>query len=290
MAEDKELDENGYNPEYIKTRINRNKKERSVRKANMWFRRLRFLLRIIFIVALMLLCYKLIRMQQWYMSPHAFDNVNSPTLEIINNKIVPDYYILAILRKTEVPKVPIYMYNTNEIKNNLLALEPVENVFIRRFWYPARLQIIIQEKTPIITIAPDEKAPPVAFFTKGGTLIGRDYLPLNPSFKTIKVLTYGTKGDDYRYWDLSKIEKIEKVAKTVKISTKEPLDYIDLRTPNDVYIQIHNIKLRVGELDDSCIERIKRISSIMPQIKTLDKKIKYIDLRWKDASYIKLEE
>ena len=118
MAEDKELDENGYNPEYIKTRINRNKKERSVRKANMWFRRLRFLLRIIFIVALMLLCYKLIRMQQWYMSPHAFDNVNSPTLEIINNKIVPDYYILAILRKTEVPKVPIYMYNTNEIKNN----------------------------------------------------------------------------------------------------------------------------------------------------------------------------
>ena len=182
------------------------------------------------------------------------------------------------------------MYRTDEIEENLKSLPPVENVYIRRFWFPARLQIIIQEDTPLITIAPDEKVEPIAFFTKTGKLIGRDYLPLDKSFKTIKVLTDGTQGDDYRHWDMAKIELIEKLAKTIKSGTKVPLEYIDLRTPNDVYIQLKDIRIRLGELDDTAPDRVKRLPSIMPQVQTLDKKIKYIDLRWKDTNYIKLDE
>ena len=288
---EKNIPENDeYNEEVVKNRIRQYKQERSVRRSNLWMRRLELLLRFLTIIALMFLCYKLIRMHQWYMSPHAFDSAESPYLEILNNKIVPDYYIIAALRKNEVPKVPIYMFNTDEIKNTIMQLEPVENVYIRRFWFPARLQIIVQERVPVLTISPDENVEPIAFFTKGGKLIGRDFLPLDKSFKTIKVLTYGTKGDDYRNWDKSRVDFIEKVAKTVKSVSKEPLEYIDLRNPKDVYIQIKNLSIRLGELDDTCFKRIVRLPSIMPQIQTLDKKIKYIDLRWKDASYIKLEE
>lgn len=288
---EKNIPENDeYNEEVVKTRIRQYKQERSVRRSNLWMRRLKMLLRFLTIIALMFLCYKLIRMHQWYMSPHAFDSAESPYLEILNNKIVPDYYIIAALRKNEVPKVPIYMFNTDEIKNTIMQLDPVENVYIRRFWFPARLQIIVQERVPVLTISPDENVEPIAFFTKGGKLIGRDFLPLDKSFKTIKVLTYGTKGDDYRNWDKSRVDFIEKVAKTVKSVSKEPLEYIDLRNPKDVYIQIKNLSIRLGELDDTCFKRIVRLPSIMPQIQTLDKKIKYIDLRWKDASYIKLEE
>ena len=288
---EKNIPENDeYNEEVVKNRIRQYKQERSVRRSNLWMRRLKMLLRFLTIIALMFLCYKLIRMHQWYMSPHAFDSAESPYLEILNNKIVPDYYIIAALRKNEVPKVPIYMFNTDEIKNTIMQLEPVENVYIRRFWFPARLQIIVQERVPVLTISPDENVEPIAFFTKGGKLIGRDFLPLDKSFKTIKVLTYGTKGDDYRNWDKSRVDFIEKVAKTVKSVSKEPLEYIDLRNPKDVYIQIKNLSIRLGELDDTCFKRIVRLPSIMPQIQTLDKKIKYIDLRWKDASYIKLEE
>ena len=68
------------------------------------------------------------------------------------------------------------------------------------------------------------------------------------------------------------------------------MEYIDLRTPNDVYIQLKDIRIRLGELDDTATERVKRLPSIMPQVQTLDKKIKYIDLRWKDTNYIKLDE
>ena len=288
---EKNIPENDeYNEEVVKNRIRQYKQERSVRRSNLWMRRLKMLLRFLTIIALMFLCYKLIRMHQWYMSPHAFDSAESPYLEILNNKIVPDYYIIAALRKNEVPKVPIYMFNTDEIKNTIMQLDPVENVYIRRFWFPARLQIIVQERVPVLTISPDENVEPIAFFTKGGKLIGRDFLPLDKSFKTIKVLTYGTKGDDYRNWDKSRVDFIEKVAKTVKSVSKEPLEYIDLRNPKDVYIQIKNLSIRLGELDDTCFKRIVRLPSIMPQIQTLDKKIKYIDLRWKDASYMKLEE
>lgn len=288
--QEKENDEFEYNESYIKTRIRRNKQERGVRRTNMWMRRFKVFLRFLTIIILMFLCYKLIRMKQWYLSPHAFDSAKSPYLEIINNKIVPDYYIVAALRKNEVPKIPIYMFDTNNIKKNIMELDPVEKVYIRRFWFPARLQIIVQERVPIITISPDENVEPIAFFTKGGKLIGRDFLPLDKSFKTIRILTYGNNGDDYRHWDKQRVEMLEKLAKTIKTVTKEPLDFIDLRNQRDVYIQINGLPIRIGELDDGCFERVMRIPSIMPQIQTLDKKIKYIDLRWKNASYIKLDE
>lgn len=290
MTNKEPQDEYEYDEAYIKTRIRRNKQERTVRRTNMWMRRMKVLLRFCTILVLIFVCYKLIRLNQWYMSSDAFDSMESPYLEIINNKIVPDYYILAALRKNEVPKVPIYMFDTSNIKNNIMELPPVENVYIRRFWFPARLQIIVQERIPIITIAPDENVEPIAFFAKGGKLIGRDFLPLDPSIKTIRILTYGTQGDDYRHWDEQRVEMLEKVAKTVKSVSKEPLDFIDLRNPKDVYLQINGLKIRIGELDDTCFERIMRLPSIMPQIQTLDKKIKYIDIRWKNASYIKLEE
>ena len=38
------------------------------------------------------------------------------------------------------------------------------------------------------------------------------------------------------------------------------------------------------------LTRVRNISAILPQIETMEKKIKYIDLRWEDAQYIKLEE
>ena len=107
-----ENEEFEYDETHIKTRIRRLKQERSVRRSNMWMRRLKVLLRFLTILLLIFICFKLIRMRQWYMSSKAFDTTNSPYLEIINNKIVPDYYILAALRKNEVPKVPIYMFDT----------------------------------------------------------------------------------------------------------------------------------------------------------------------------------
>ena len=269
-------------------RLAKNQMERKVRQSQMWLKRVQFLTSFFVIILMIFVGYKLLRLHQWYLDKDVFNSFNNEHLEILNNKIVPSYKILAALRRTEVPHTPIYRMETDEIRNNLLKLEPIDDVFIRRFWFPARLQVIVEERVPVITISPDVKVPPIAFFASGGKLIGRDYMPLPKSFKTILVLSYGTKGDDYRNWDNEKINLLVRVAKAVKESSNEEVEYIDCRIPKDVYVKLKTANIRLGELDETVFERIERIPSILPQVKTLDKKIKYIDLRWKDANYIKL--
>lgn len=285
MDEDQKL-----SPYSIHRRMQKNQLERKVRQSQMWLKRFHIFYGFCITVFLFFLGYYLLKMPQWYLNKNVFNSLNNTGLEILNNKIVPSYKILAALRRSDIPHTPIYRLDTEELQKNIMQLEPVQNVYIRRFWFPARLQVIIEERTPIITIAPAENIAPIAFFAKGGKLIGRDYMPLSPAFKTIRVLSYGAKSDDYRNWDNEKIKTIEKVAKAVKLSSNEEVEYIDLRNAKDVYVKVKTANLRLGDLDDTVFERIGRISSILPQIKTLNKKIKYVDLRWKNANYIKLAQ
>ncbi len=269
-------------------RLQQNKMERKVRQSQMWLGRIRVVVRLCLVLALILLGYVLLKLPQWYLNKNVFNSLNNPSLEILNNRIVPSYKILAALRRAEVPNKPIYVIETNEIEHNILQLDPIDDVYIRRFWFPARIQVIVEEKVPILTISPAPEVAPIAFFARGGKLIGRDYMPLDKSFKTIKVLSYGTRGDDYRNWNNEKVKMIENIAKAVETNSNETVEFVDFRIPNDVYVKVKTANIRLGELDDTVFERIKRIPSILPQVKTLDKKIKYVDLRWKDANYIKL--
>lgn len=284
-VEDEEIKLSSYSAQ---RRLQKNRMERKIRQSQMWLRRFQLFARMVIIVGLIFFGYKLLKLPQWYLNKNIFNSLDNPSLEILNNKIVPSYKILAALRRTEVPSKPIYRLETDEIKQNIMQLDPIEDVYIRRFWFPARLQIIVEEKVPLITISPDLNTPPVAFFAKGGKLIGRDYMPLSKSFKTTLVLVYGTKGDDYRNWDNEKIKTLEKIAKSVEANSGEKVEYIDLRNPKDPYVKVKSVNIRLGTLDETVFDRINRLPSILPQIKTLDKKIKYVDLRWKDANYIKL--
>ena len=83
---------------------------------------------------------------------------------------------------------------------------------------------------------------------------------------------------------------LEHIARAVEANADEPVLYVDYRDTNDMYIKIETVLIRLGQMDDSILDRIKRIPSILPQVKMLDKKIKYVDLRWDDANFIKLEE
>lgn len=281
-------DDEQLSPYAAQRRLAKNRMERQVRQSQMWIARLRRLVRFIVILLMIFVGYKMLRLHSWYLDKDVFNSANNPHLEILNNKIVPSYKLLSALRRTDVPHTPIYRMETDDIKKDLMKIDPIKNVYVRRFWFPARLQIIIEERVPVITISPDPKVQPIAFFAEGGKLIGRDYMPLPKSFKTILVLSYGTKGDDYRNWDNEKVATLVRIAKAVQENANEPVEYIDCRMPKDVYVKLKSANIRLGELDDSVFERIQRIPSILPQIKTLDKTIKYIDLRWKDANYIKL--
>ena len=265
------------------------KQMRRIRRREVFMNRMKALFNLVIVLFLIFALFKAITLKQWYLNKDVFKKANSRYLKIFGNSITPDYQILNSLRFIQLPNKPIYLLKTEPLKEQLLKLSPVNEVHVLRYWFPARLEIIIEERIPILTIAPSEKVAPIAFFTQDGKLIGREYMPLPKGIKTYKILSYGTKGDDYRKWDIKKINELEILGRTIEMYSKEPIEYIDLRNPKDVYVKIKSNFLRIGELNDTTLNRVKYIQSILPEAKTLENKIKYIDLRWEEAYYIKLE-
>ena len=276
-------------PKYNQNRrLKQAKMQRQIRQSQKRLARLRVFYKLFLIFGLVFLILFILKMPQWRLKSNAFDSLNSPALEIINNHIVPDQKILSALRRNQVPKQPIFLVKTDDLKKSIIQLEPIQNVYIRRFWFPARLQIIIVERTPIVTITPNLESPPIAFFSADGKLIGREYMPLDENYKTVLVITYGS-GDDYRNWDAIKVKNFKKLADIVEAETGEAVEYIDYRNPKDVYVKIQTTSIRLGSMNPSIFEKIGRLPSLLPQVKMINKKVTYIDLRW-DSSYIKLDE
>ena len=269
-------------------RLQQAKMQRQVRKSQRRLNQLRALWKLFITIGLIGVGIFILKMPQWRLHSNAFDSLNSPALEIVNNRIVPSQKILSALRRNQVPLKPIFMVKTDNLKKSIMQLEPIQDVYIRRFWFPARMQIIIIERTPVITIAPDEKVAPIAFFSSDGKLIGHDYMPLSNEFKTVRVLTFG-RGDDYRNWDKTKINNFKKLAMTVEMASGETVEYIDYRNPQDVYVKIPTVNIRLGSFNAGTYDKIHRLPSLLPQVKMLNKKVKYVDLRW-DSNYIKLDE
>lgn len=270
--------------------VKKMQRRRQVRKGRKRQNVVRTFLCLVMNVAIILALVYLTKMHWWYLPKNAFSTSDSGALEILNNNIVSTQKILAALKTEKVPDVPIYMAKTKNLKDKLMQFPPIDEVYIRRYAFPARLQIIVREREPFITVSPDAKVAPVAFFTKDGKLIGREYLPFKKDYKTLKVLSYGNKGDDYTKWDMKKLQKIDRIARLIETYSGETVEYIDLRNPEDVYVKIKSVNIRLGRLDENVYERMKRIPSIIPQVQLMDSKIKYLDLRWEDTNYLKLDE
>lgn len=285
MSDEEEITKPKY---YRNHRLKQAKMQRQVRKTQRQLTRLRSLYKFSVIVGMILACVIILKLPQWRLPSDAFDRIDSPVLEIVNNQIVPSNKILSALRRTQVPTQPIFLVKTKSLSDSIKKLEPVQDVYIRRFWFPARLQIVIVERTPAITISPNVDVPPIAFFSADGKLIGREYMPLDESYKTVSVITYGT-GDDYRNWDLTKITNFKKLAYLIESETGEKVEYIDYRDPKDVYVKIPTVNIRLGSINPSIFDKIQRLPSLIPQVKMINKKVKYLDLRW-DMSYMKMDE
>lgn len=273
----------------IQRRLKQKKMERNVRKGKIGLSRFRVFLRIVSIIFLIFLGYEVLTFSGWYINKSIFNTPENRYLKIYNNRITPDYKVLTALRQTEIPNHPIYRVNPKIFEENVETLDPVKNVIVKRYFYPARLEVYVEERKPIFTISPSAETPDVAFFTDDAKLIGRDYLPLPVDIKTYKVLTYGNKGDDYREWDKEKVLNIYRLAKFIEQEINKKLLYIDMRNPADIYIQSEDVKIRVGELNNTLFDRIKDVASIYGSTKDIDQPVKYIDLSWESTQFIKID-
>ncbi len=279
------MEENGI----IKRRIRQQKLRRKARRGEIAIRRIYKLIRLLFILFIFYLTYRLAFAHYWYLPKNIYDEKPYKHIEILGNSIVPSEKIINKMKEFPLPYKPLYLINPVFMEQSIEELSPVKRAYIRRYWLPARLTVMIEEITPAITIAPAEDTPDVAAFSFDGKLIGREYLPLPSSFQAVKILSYGNKGDDYENWDKDKINNLYTLAKLLEEYSGEQLLYIDLRNNHDVFAKLETVTVRLGEIDSSVQERIKSIRSIIPQIKQISDKIKYIDLSWKESKYIKLD-
>ena len=273
-------------PKRLVNTVRKKRKLRKGRKRQSIFRKF-----FRFIMTIVLLCgfVYISKMPQWYLPKDSFKKVAGTSVEIINNSIVKPQMIFALLKNTEVPNVPIYMAKTEHIRKEIKKLPPVKEVYIRRYAFPARLQIILKERVPVITISPDLRVQPVAAFSEDGVIMKKEFLPLDKNIKTILVLSYGNKGDDYTKWNAAKIHQIEEMVNYIETYSKEKVEYVDMRNPFDIYVKIKTVNIRLGRLDESLYKRIERLPSILPQVKLVDSKVKYLDLRWEKVFYLKLQ-
>lgn len=263
--------------------------ERKIRKKRKKLNRLKSFLRSVLLVVLLFLMYEFVKLPQWYLPQDVFKNSDSNKIEIVNNNIVPDTVVFNSLKNISVPKLPIFLMSVKPIKKELFKIPVIKNIYVRRYGFPARIQIILRERVPVAVIKTDLNAKPVAFFTSDGILIAnKNYMGLSNSKSLLTILTTSSKLD--KNWTVKKVNYIEKIVKAIETYSGEKVSYIDMRNPNDVYVRIQKTSIRLGALDSTVFERIKRIYTILPQIKDMDSRIKYIDLSWDKVNYLKLKK
>ncbi|MBQ7450068.1 FtsQ-type POTRA domain-containing protein [bacterium] len=264
------------------------RKQRQIRQKGLLLIRLRGLLRFLITLLILYFTYRLMTAAKWYLPKDTINSYEIKRIQIVGNKITPTYKIVTSISDIELPHKPIYMINTDEFSRKISALDAVKKVYIKRLWAPARIIIYVEEREPVLTIAPSKDVTPIAYFSKDGKLVGRDYLPLPKEYNPILVLSYGNQNDDYTKWSKDKVLSIEKLAKTLEKSSGEKVQYIDMRKPEDIYVKLTSIKIRIGEIDGNTYNRIKDIKSILKKTESFEKKIKYIDLSWDESKYLKL--
>ena len=263
--------------------------ERKIRKKRKKLNQLKSFLRSVLLVVLLFLMYEFVKLPQWYLPQDVFKNSDSNKIEIVNNNIVPDTVVFNSLKNISVPKLPIFLMSVKPIKKELFKIPVIKNIYVRRYGFPARIQIILRERVPVAVIKTDLNAKPVAFFTSDGILIAnKNYMGLSNSKSLLTILTTSSKLD--KNWTVKKVNYIEKLVKAIETYSGEKVSYIDRRNPNDVYVRIQKTSIRLGALDSTVFERIKRIYTILPQIKDMDSRIKYIDLSWDKVNYLKLKK
>ena len=263
--------------------------ERKIRKKRKKINRLKNFLRFVLIIVLLFSGYKLYKLPGWYLTEDAYNNINSGKVEIINNNIVPSHLINRAIKDIPISKLPIFLVRVTPVKKAILKIPVIKDVYVRRYGFPARLQIIVIERTPIAVLKTDLKSYTAAFFTSDGVLItNKQYMNL-PSGGSILTILANIDNIN-KNWTITRIHDIEKIAKAVELYSDEKVEYVDMHNPDDVFVKIHTTNIRLGKLDSTVFERIKRIYTILPQITEFDSRIKYIDLRWDKVNYLKFEE
>lgn len=273
----------------VKHSVRHKQKERKIRKKRKKVNRLKSFLSFLLTVLLMFLIYKFFALKGWYLPSNAFSDINSGRVTVSNNKIIPADYIKSAIKDVKVSRMPIFFVRVKGIQRELYKIPVFKKVYVRRYGFPARIQIIVFEREPIAIIKTDLNAKTSAFFTSDGVIIlNHKYMKVDDNSSILKILT--TNQSLKKDITVDRINEIRDIVNEVEKYSQEKVEYIDMRNPNDIFVRIKTANIRLGVSDSTINDRIKRISTILPQVAGLKSKIEYIDLSWDKVNYLKLKK
>ena len=277
---------------YYRRKLTANKMKRLILNER---KRLKFLIKFLkfaMFVGICALGIFILKLPSWHINQTHLKEAQPWVLNIEGNVVTPTYKIVDVIRQTELEDVGLYRLDIKQLEKNIESLEAIKNAHIRRFWLPARFYIKIDERTPVFVIAPNNETPPIASITSDGIYLGRDYMPISPRFKPTKILSYGAKGDEYENWDKVRTKELIKLTRTIKAHSKQEIEYIDLRNPEDIWIKLSDYLIHFGKLNSTAIKRAQSIESIFSGIEQIPNKkdIIHIDIRLDDSKYLKMKQ
>jgi cell division septal protein FtsQ len=274
---------------YYKRRLKANKIKRQIMATRRTIQRVRVLCALVISICLCVFAIWALRLPQWYIDSAKFAAGDTSIIKIQGNQLTPSAKIIDMVKNTKIPYTQIYRLDTKPIEENITKLQPIKKVYIKRYWFPARLVIAVEERVPIFLLTPNLETEPNSALTAEGVLIDKEYLNFSSPQKAKSILTYGVKNGHDVVWDKKKVEKLIEITKAFEAYSGLEVRYIDLRNEKDSYIMLDDFLIRFGEINETALARIKWIAAIIPEAQKNKNNIKYIDLRWEDSRYFCLK-
>lgn len=260
-----------------------NRKRREQKKLRVLYNRLHTLAKLSFFIIATLIIHQFFLMPFWWYTDTEFS---------LNNR--------TMLRGDRVAKVlnsyrgqPLYLISPQEIRAKLTERFPIlEDITIRRYLFPARLELFVTEKQPWAELyyALDTKNPddppkqasrPKAIITDTHHIVSlKDYVynPNQYSDLTISKLIVSPKIDlseDY-------LAKLEALAYKLNHVPSMTFVALDVRNPNRVVAHFKETDVIVGKLDVALFRRLERLPKLVNKIREMKDTIQAVDLSWSE--------
>ncbi|MDD3593494.1 MAG: FtsQ-type POTRA domain-containing protein, partial [Candidatus Gastranaerophilales bacterium] len=163
------------------------KKRRELNRQKFILNKTKVFSKFLLIGGLFYLLYLLITSSLWILPADIFSN-GGKYLVVKGANITKPERIIQELKAMDIPQKPLYLINVKPYEEKIQKLPSIRKAFIRRYWLPARLEVLVEERTPMLTIAPSPKSPRSAAITSDRAIIPKEYLTIDKTkFPTYKI-------------------------------------------------------------------------------------------------------
>lgn len=193
-------------------------------------------------------------------------------MTVTGNRLVGKQEILA---KLYVPQnTPLYMLRPQDLAVQLGAIPAVAQVAVRRWLFPARLEIMILERQALVRVEGPKGEPLSRWIDQEGVVFAAPAAHIQARFP-IRIWTELQPGDRLP------AEVQTHLFELLNAWPKDAEGRLDLRKPRDVYASIAGTPVRLGEVSDIALKfaMFEHVRSA-PEAKKYKDRLKYINLRF----------